>query len=241
MMERKAAIVLVLPDGTVLGRLPPVPVATPWWQDIEPVVAAARALWHRHHGVARERMRGIGTLVELGLPDYRGPALSATIGNAFERAADMLLPDDRAILVPFIAGLPERFARLAECGIGDTLIHGDFHPGNFRGGGARLALLDWGDSGVGHPLLDQPAFLSRVPADTVAPVRMHWIAAWTKHVPGSDPKRAEILLAPVAAARQAAIYQRFLDSIEPSEQAYHRGDPKTWLERAATLLRQARG
>ena len=31
-----------------------------------------------------------------------------------------------------------------------TLVHGDFHPGNWRG----TTLLDWGDSFVGHPLLD---------------------------------------------------------------------------------------
>ena len=30
------------PDGAVVGRLPPVPVATPWWPEAEPVVAAVR-------------------------------------------------------------------------------------------------------------------------------------------------------------------------------------------------------
>jgi hypothetical protein len=35
-------------------------------------------------------------------------------------------------------------------------------------------LLDWGDSGVGHPLLDQAAFLDRIPAGDVEPVRVHW-------------------------------------------------------------------
>ncbi len=39
---RVATLVLVTPDGDVVGELPPVPVATPWWQDIEPVVDAVR-------------------------------------------------------------------------------------------------------------------------------------------------------------------------------------------------------
>ncbi|HET6221720.1 MAG TPA: hypothetical protein VFE11_06110, partial [Dongiaceae bacterium] len=30
------------PDGAIVGRLPAVPVSTPWWQDVEPVVRAAR-------------------------------------------------------------------------------------------------------------------------------------------------------------------------------------------------------
>ncbi|HVY98068.1 MAG TPA: aminoglycoside phosphotransferase family protein [Dongiaceae bacterium] len=393
-MERRAAIVLVRPDGTVIGRLPPMPVATPWWQEVEPVAAAVRArhgieitvlrlleaecdappggtvtylaetaqpiaaepwpgtldenplrlpyarpggptadldwamsvlarsgqlpigaavqirtwnlssLWRiplrhatawlkvippflapegalleclagphvprllGHEGrrsliagipggdlyeaplpalremvailvaLQREWMGRVETLLDLGLPDCRGPALGAPIGDVFARNADALSAEDRAMLAAFVARLPERFARLAECGIADTLIHGDFHPGNFRGDGRTLVLLDWGDSGIGHPLLDQPAFLSRIPADAVAPVRAHWIGEWRKHAPGSDPDRAAALLAPIAAARQAAIYQRFLDSIEPSEHPYHRGDPKSWLERAAALLHE---
>jgi hypothetical protein len=40
-------LVLVTPDGRLVGRLPTVPVATPWWQDVEPVVRSARD----HHGV----------------------------------------------------------------------------------------------------------------------------------------------------------------------------------------------
>jgi hypothetical protein len=40
---RSAELVLVTPTGDLLGRLPPVAVETPWWQDVEPVVRAIRA------------------------------------------------------------------------------------------------------------------------------------------------------------------------------------------------------
>ena len=53
----------------------------------------------------------------------------------------------------------------------------------------------------------------------------------------ADPARASILLAPLAAARQAVIYRKFLDNIEPSEQIYHRADPAKWLSRTAALVR----
>ena len=119
----------------------------------------------------------------------------------------------------------------------DTLVHGDFHPGNLRGDDTALVLLDWGDCGVGHPLLDEPAFLDRVPADGVETVRRHWHAEWTHALPGSDPDRASLLLRPVAAARQAIVYQTFLDNIEPSEQRYHAADPAGWLVRASELIR----
>ena len=45
------------------------------------------------------------------------------------------------------------------------------------------------------------------------------------------------LLAPLAAARQAVIYQCFLDRIEPSERPYHQGDPVLWLRNAAVAAR----
>lgn len=176
-------------------------------------------------------------LLPLGLPDWRGPVLGAAIADVVERTTDALSSDDRATLAAFVNGLSARFAAVAECGLRDTLVHGDFHPGNFRGGGGHLTLLDWGDSGVGHPLLDMPAFLDRVPAGATAVVRAHWLRLWREAVPGADPARAAELLAPVSAARQAVIYRRFLDRIEPMERRYHDADPVEWLERAATLLR----
>ncbi|WP_202964829.1 hypothetical protein, partial [Inquilinus limosus] len=68
------------------------------------------------------------------------------------------------------------------------------------------------------------------------PIRRHWHGLWRAAVPGSDPDRAAALLAPVAAARQAVIYQGFLDRIEPAERVYHRPDPAEWLARTAAIL-----
>jgi len=87
-------------------------------------------------------------------------------------------------------------------------------------------------------LLDQPAFFSAIPNDAVGAVQAHWLKRWEEAVPHSNPARASILLAPIAAARQAAIYRRFLDNIEPSEQRYHRVDPARWLKKTAALARE---
>jgi hypothetical protein len=391
---RSAALVLVTPDGAVVGLLPAVPVATPWWQEAEPVVAAVRArygidvtilrlldaefdrphggrvtylaevaepvpaeAWHgtldehplrhayarpagpaadlawvgsvlterrlrpagrpgqvrtwnlsslwripvegqtlwlkvvppffAHEGALLARLAGArvpvllghqggrmllaeiaggdlydagpprlldmvtllvglqrswsgraNELLALGLPDWRSPALGAAIESVIERTTDELPTDDHSTLEEFVRGLPARFAAVAACGLPDTLVHGDFHPGNFRGDGRALTLLDWGDSGVGHPLLDQPAFLSRIASDSVASIREHWLRLWRNSIPGCDPARAADLLAPIAAARQAVIYRGFLDRIEPAEHPYHRHDPAEWLQRAAALVRE---
>jgi hypothetical protein len=64
-----------------------------------------------------------------------------------------------------------------------------------------------------------------------------WLAR--QAIPGSEPTRAAEILEPIAAARQAVIYQGFLDGIEPSEHPYHRADPAVWLRRAAELARRS--
>ncbi len=185
----------------------------------------------------REWIGRTDELLALGLPDWRAPSMTAAIRSLVERAGAQLSDKDRATLATFVNGLDDRFAALGRCGLPDTLVHGDFHPGNHRGDAKTLVLMDWGDSGIGHPLLDEPAFLDRVSAEDAHAVREHWHHEWRAALPVSDPDRASRLLAPVAAARHAVIYQRFLENIEPSERPYHQADPADWLRRTAALVR----
>jgi hypothetical protein len=85
-------------------------------------------------------------------------------------------------------------------------------------------------------LLDHAAFVERLDPTDRARVDEHWSARWRDAVPGCDPDRARDLLAPVAALQRAAVYQMFLDNIEPSERVYHAADPADWLARTAALL-----
>jgi hypothetical protein len=174
-------------------------------------------------------------LLRLGLPDWRGPSLTRLIEDVFRRNADSLTTRERHTLDRFLEGLGERFAALATCGLPDTLVHGDFHTGNVRGIGLDITILDWGDCGVGHPFLDQAVFLNRVTGAQLQQIAARWSERWREVVPGSDPDRARRLSEPIAAARQAVIYQHFLDFIEPDEHVYHRSDPHDWLVRTAEL------
>ena len=122
-----------------------------------------------------------------------------------------------------IDDLPRRFAEVAGCGLPDTLVHGDLHPGNVRTDGTgRLTILDWGDSVVGHPAFDILRLTGDL--DDKSPVLAEWARRWRETVPGSDPLRAVELLRPVAALRGAVAYAGFLDHIEPAEWPYHAAD-----------------
>ena len=175
-------------------------------------------------------------LLEIGLPDWRGPALGQAIADVFERTRDQLDATQARAVERFIAGLDVRFDALGECGIPDSFVHGDYHSGNVRGIAHDLTILDWGDAGIGHPLLDHPACMRGAPTQLHAQLRAYWEAAWRAVYPGCDPARAWDLLAPIAPARQAVTFRRFLDNIEPSEHPYHRDDPRERLQCVAELV-----
>jgi hypothetical protein len=173
-------------------------------------------------------------LLAMGVPDWRTPAFLPDV-EALLTTEGVVDAETTDQLERLFASLPMRLDMIDECAVPVSLVHGDFHPGNVRGSGTDLRLLDWGDSGVGHALLDETAFCARLSDSDRALARATFEQGWRGLVPGSDPALAFELLAPVAALRAAVVYQRFLDAIEPSERVYHRNDPGFWLSRAADL------
>ncbi|HEX5205086.1 phosphotransferase family protein [Paractinoplanes rhizophilus] len=134
-------------------------------------------------------------------------------------------------LEALIDSLPGRLEAVAECGLPDTLVHGDLHPGNTRTDDAgRLTIMDWGDCTVGNPAFDILRLTEGL-ADP-GPVTELWAYGWKKARPGTRPERAAQLLRPVAALRGAVTYAAFLDAIEPSEWPYHADDVPACLSAA---------
>ena len=135
----------------------------------------------------RQWIGRVEELLAIGLPDWRGPALSTAIADVVERTGDQLDADDRQALLAFLSELPSRLEEVAACGLPDTLVHGDFRPGNTRGDRTSITLLDWGDCGVGNPLLDQPAFLDMVSSDDMTTITEEWLRTLERTFPGSRP------------------------------------------------------
>jgi hypothetical protein len=172
-------------------------------------------------------------LFALGLPDWRWPALRRLVDDVVDRHRHELDDAERRGLDALLDGFAARCDAIDACDLPMTLVHGDFHPGNLRGDGEGLRILDWGDCGVGHPLFDVAAMVERLDAARSGPLATRWAREWIERRPGSDPRRAAMLVEPIAALRQAVVYRGFLDRIEPSERCYHATDPALWLRRAA--------
>lgn len=180
--------------------------------------------------------RTVRPAAQLGVPDWRREGFIAAAAKTVASWSAQLPTAPQAGLQRLLESLDDRWAAIETCGVPDTLFHGDFHPGNFRADGTSLVLLDWGDCGFGHPLLDMAGFLDQIDADRRGVIERAWLSAWSAVMPSCDPGRALDLVRPLAALRRAIVYHRFVTTFERSERPYHQADVPHWLLAAAALV-----
>ncbi|MGW7680423.1 phosphotransferase [Kribbella sp. NPDC054772] len=130
------------------------------------------------------------------------------------------------------ARLPAIVGELDSAGLPTTLVHGDFHPGNWRSDGTQEVIVDWADTVIGHPGLDIKRLRDFLPPEKRDHAAQVWSAAWRGEVPGCDPLRVLPAMSLLGPLTYALTYQRFLDNIEPSERIYHQDDPGLCLREA---------
>jgi hypothetical protein len=162
-------------------------------------------------------------------PDDLPGALSRLLTG---EVSGRLAPDELEAAHRLADDLPELIADLASAGLPLTLVHGDFHPGNWRSDGVRQTIVDWADSYLGHPAHDILRLRNWVPAEQRPVAEQVWVETWRSELPGSRPELALAPMAVLVHLVNALVYQRFLDNIEPSERVYHEDDPTTELRAA---------
>jgi hypothetical protein len=177
------------------------------------------------HPVQVRSAAEVAGLVAAGVPDMRGQAVAGWIRSR-------LASHDTSCVEGLLAGLEARLDEVRACGLPETLVHGDLHPGNVRGCAGQHVVIDWGDAFVGHPAFDVLRLAEGLDAASARSVVEEWCARWRADVPGCEPERAVELLRPVAALRMAAVYAMFLEGIEASERVYHATDVEACLKQA---------
>ncbi|MET0410876.1 MAG: aminoglycoside phosphotransferase family protein [Polyangiaceae bacterium] len=182
------------------------------------------------HAVQRTALSELDALAQRGIPDLRGPGLASFIRRWLSTSGA-----DLSAARPLLDTLEARIAALAACRLPDTLVHGDFHPGNVRSNGERSVILDWTDAFLGHPAFDILRLCEGCSESDAAPLIAAWSARWQTLEPASDPARAIQLARPLAALRNSAVYASFLAQIEPSEHEFHADHVPAWLALATKL------
>lgn len=141
-----------------------------------------------------------------------------------EMTEDLTRPEIDA-LTRLVNDLPILVAELGICGIPNSVVHGDFHSGNWRSDGREAVIIDWADSMYSHPAIDAIRLRDFVPSGNRSLITAAWVQAWSTLIPDADPAGALRAAEPLAHLSRAVRYQAFLDNIEDSERRYHIGDP----------------
>jgi hypothetical protein len=178
---------------------------------------------------AQAELAGLAGAATGSLPDRRGPVLAPLVGQLLDGEAGAELTAGELAAA---RALVDRWSELDGCGLPDTVVHGDFHSGNWRSDGGPPVLVDFADVHLGSPILDGVRVCDFLPAAKRPAAARAWIDAWVARVPGSAPERALTIGEPFAHLTYAVRYQEFLDGIEPSERIYHLGDPAASIRAA---------
>jgi hypothetical protein len=187
---------------------------------------------------AQAALAALGVPCDSAVPDRRPAHLVSGLARLLDGAAGAQLTGaEMAEARDLQRRLPALVVELAACGLPDTLVHGDFHPGNWRSDGEHTVLIDFADSYLGNPAFDGERLREFVGADRQGDVVGAWCEAWAARVPGSDPQRALQIAGPLQALQGAILYQMFVDNIEASERRYHELDPPAGIRDAIAAVR----
>ncbi|HEY3715398.1 MAG TPA: aminoglycoside phosphotransferase family protein [Jatrophihabitantaceae bacterium] len=172
------------------------------------------------------------------LPQLAPSDLAARLASVLDHeVGPRLTADELEAARRLVCDIPELVGALEAARFPRTLVHGDFHPGNWRSDGTGQMIVDWADCYVGHPAADIQRLIDWLPEEQGSVATQTWVDAWRAHRPTSEPERALEPMAVLARVIGAIVYQRFLDNIEPAERVYHEDDPVTEIRTALASRR----
>lgn len=160
----------------------------------------------------REEARRVDELLALGLPDVRLPVVAAAYEPFFEDDHG-LERDEVARLRALAPRFHELCAELDAFGLPNSIQHDDLHDGNVFVRDGRVAIFDWGDSSVAHPLwsLVKPLRDAGDRGLDPEPLCAAYLAAWTAVEPEERLRAALRVAVPVGIFAYALQVQRLLD------------------------------
>lgn len=113
--------------------------------------------------------------------------------------------------------LGDAVATIARVGMPDTLVHGDFHPGNIVRRDGGMVLFDWSDAAIANPFFDVVVWTEWL-TDTPEQIDALWemfIDEWADAIAPDEVRRLRPLLTAVAGAYHTVSYAAILAGVEP--------------------------
>ncbi len=146
--------------------------------------------------------------------------LEAALASEIAQASAALPPDRIRSLV---AAVDRSAAVIEAAGFPETLVHGDFHPGNVALTANGAVVFDWSDSAIGNPVVEAATWASWFDGDErrEAALWTTFCSVWADGF-AIDPLRIRRCDADVVAgAFHTVSYLRILTSLEPDARFEH--------------------
>ncbi len=199
-------------EATLIGELPDAdrPAA---------LAVGSRAIVEIQAALA-DRPDDLAALGSAGAPHRPATEMPAALAVALgsDGVGFVAAPLDAERRARILGGVAAAVARVEAIGVPDSVIHGDFHPGNAAIVDARAVIIDWSDAAIGCPLVDLLTWISwsdEKPAERGAAIDA-WIDAWSPVVDGRALRdRLQDILA-LGAAYQVISYDGILKALEPA-------------------------
>jgi hypothetical protein len=186
----------------------------------------------------------VDELLSLGFADRRLHVLRAQLDWLFEDP--FVTADTPPEQLARAKALRPRFQalcdELAACGVPETMIHSDLHPGNVALKDGRITIFDWTDGAIAHPFLDLVTYLpdhpiAGVPADEACDrMRDLYLATWLDRAPRETLLRAFDIAQILGSLHQVVTYVFILRNIAREHAWQWTGDIADWLAEAEKAL-----
>jgi len=163
-----------------------------------------------------ESAERVEELLELGCVDRRLYVLASEGRDLLaDEAALAGLDDDEAErALAFGSRLDGLCAALAESGLPDTLLHGDFHLSNVAKVDGRYVLYDWTDASVGNPLFDLIDVFREENEARQAQLRDVYLSSWAGAEPTDRLRDIWTRAQPLAFLHHAVSYKHIAANVE---------------------------
>lgn len=198
-------------------------------EDVGPESLSTNPVAHRPSierlvGMQRAFVTRTDELVGAGCPRRPLAMLPAALGAALADPVVRAVLDLEPVRVDqLLAWLTDAVATIDAFGVPDTLVHGDFHPGNISILDGAPVLIDWSDAAVSHPLVDFVTWASwlRDEPRQVDDLWAMFVDTWAHDfaVLGFDELRSTFVA--VAGAYQTVSYAGILAALEPTRRVEH--------------------
>ena len=174
-------------------------------------------------------------LLAAGAParDLRALAARVEAMEGVFHALVRLQPDAWPSWPNLAAGLCARILALDASPIAETLVHGDFHPGNVMVDGEEVRVFDWSDGAISHPFVDLAEYVRHLP--TAAERRRMvdaYLEPWSAGYERAALERAAADAPAVGAVYQVDTYLALVPALDPRDRWQYEHAAPRWLRAA---------